>query len=142
MSTSPAVVTAHLDTVPTLAYDSPEEADWKPLRHHLGVGAFGVNAWVAADEGGIVIERHDESRRRPRGALRRRPRRRRASPSRGEEIDAPAGTLVFLRRPGGHVARRSSTAPDTLVLAVGAARGEAFAPSQWEARSLRERGAA
>ena len=44
----PGFATAHLDEVPTLSFASAEEPDWKPLRHHLGVGAFGVNAWVAA----------------------------------------------------------------------------------------------
>ena len=140
MSTSPTVVTAHLDTVPTLAYENREEADWKPLRHHLGVGAFGVNAWTAAGEGGIVIERHDETDDGHeelyvvvRGSAR--------FTVAGDEIDAPAGTLVFLPDPA--VTREAvSTAPDTLVLAVGAARGRVFAPSGWEARALRARGAA
>jgi hypothetical protein len=58
----------------------------------------------------------------------------------GDELDAPAGTLVFVVDP--QLTREAvATAPDTAVLTVGAARGVAFEPSPWEARSLRERGA-
>ena len=58
---TPGVVTAHLDDVPAIVFDSDAEPDWKPLRHHLGIGAFGVNAWVAPEAGGQAIERHDEA---------------------------------------------------------------------------------
>jgi hypothetical protein len=49
----------------------------------------------------------------------------------GEEVDAPAGTLVHLPDP---TVRRSAVAvePGTTVLALGAKRGEAFQPSPWE----------
>jgi tetratricopeptide (TPR) repeat protein len=48
----------------------------------------------------------------------------------GEEVDAPVGTLVFVR-PGTHrvaIARE----PGTAVLGVGAKPGEPFEPSGWE----------
>jgi hypothetical protein len=142
---SATVVTAHLDSIPTLSFASADEPDWKPLRHHLGVGAFGVNAWVAAAPGDVVIERHDETPGDSgaaghqelylvvRGAA--------LFTVDGHEIDATAGTLVFVADPAltrGAVA----TAPDTVVLAIGAARGVAFEPSPWEERSLRRLGAA
>ena len=57
---SAGVVTAHLDDVEPIVFDSDAEPDWKPLRHHLGIGAFGVNAWAAAAAGDQAIERHDE----------------------------------------------------------------------------------
>jgi hypothetical protein len=141
----PGVVTAHLDAVPTVSFDSAEQPDWKPLRHHLGVGAFGVNAWVAARPGELVIERHDEMQDDPaaqsheelyvvvRGGAR--------FTVGGEDVDAPAGTVVFVADP--RVTREAvATEPDTVVLTVGAARGVAFEPSPWEARALRERGVA
>jgi hypothetical protein len=138
-----AVVATHLDAIPTLPSASRDEPDWKPLRHHLGIGAFGVNAWVAGAPGDLVIERHDEEPESPgahgheelylvvRGAARF---------TVGERtIDAPQGALVFVGDP--QVTREAvATAPDTIVLAVGAARGEAFSPSAWEGRSLREQG--
>jgi hypothetical protein len=49
----------------------------------------------------------------------------------GEEVDAPAGTIVHLPTPGvrrGAIAREDGTT----VLAVGAKRGEPFQPSGWE----------
>ena len=57
----------------------------------------------------------------------------------GEDVDAPAGTLVFVSDP--ELTREAvATAPDTTVLVVGAARGVAFEPSDWEVRWLRELG--
>ena len=142
---APGVVTAHLDEVPTISFASADEPDWKPLRHHLGVGAFGVNAFVAARAGELVIERHDEVPDDPatngheelyavvRGGAR--------FTVDGDELDAPAGTLVFVSDPA--LTREAvATADNTVVLAVGAARGVAFEPSPWEDRVLRERGAA
>jgi quercetin dioxygenase-like cupin family protein len=142
---APGVVTVRLDEVPTLSFASAEEPDWKPLRHHLGVGAFGVNAWVAARAGDVVIERHDEVPDDAgsngheelyvvvRGSAR--------FTVGGEPIDAPAGTLVFVSDPG-LTREAAATAEDTIVLAIGAARGVAFEPSPWEERSLRELGEA
>jgi tetratricopeptide (TPR) repeat protein len=49
----------------------------------------------------------------------------------GERLDAPAGTIVFLRDPS---VRRHATAaePGTTVLAVGGKPGQAYTPSAWE----------
>ena len=134
---------AHLDDVPTLAFGTATDPDWKPLRHHLGVGAFGVNAWVAARAGDPAVERHDETPEEGgatgheelyvvvRGAAR--------FTVAGEEIDAPAGTLVFVSDP--RLTREAvATADDTIVLAIGAARGVTFEPSDWEAGWLRKLG--
>jgi hypothetical protein len=140
---SAGYVTAHLDDVPTLAFGTDAEPDWKPLRHHLGVGAFGVNAWVAAAAGDPAVERHDEVPSEGgatgheelyvvvRGAAR--------FTVDGAEIDAPTGTLVFVSDPA--LTREAvATADDTVVLAIGAARGVAFEPSDWEARWLHKLG--
>src|SRR5918912_988877 len=58
---SARVVTAHLDDVRTLPSSGPGDPAWKPLRHHLGIGAFGVNAWLAAAPGEVAVERHEET---------------------------------------------------------------------------------
>lgn len=110
-----------------------EELTTVPVRIPLGISAFGVNAYEAAAVGGLVIEEHDEV-----GAgaghheelylvLRGHARFTVA----GEEVDGPAGTLVFVRDPA---ARRGATAvePDTTVLVVGGTPGRAFEPSPWE----------
>ena len=137
------VVTAHLDDVRTISFDSDDEPEWKPLRHHLGIGAFGINAWLAVKAGDQAIERHDEKVVEGgtngheelyvvlRGGAR--------FTVDGEDIDAPAGTLVFVSDP--ELTREAvATADDTVVLAIGAARGVAFEPSDWETRWLRNLG--
>jgi quercetin dioxygenase-like cupin family protein len=105
---------------------------WLPLRHLLGVQAFGVNAYTAAAAGEDVIEEHTEEglgheelyvvvAGRARFTLD------------GEQLDAPAGTLVFLPEPA---TRRYAVAeePGTTVLAVGGKPGEGYEVSAWEWR--------
>ena len=137
------VVTAHLDDVPAVVFDSDAEPDWKPLRHHLGIGAFGVNAWVAPEAGGQAVERHDEAPEDGgtngheelyvvvRGHAR--------FTVGDEEIDAPEGTLVFVADPA-LVREAIASEAGTTVLAIGAARGVAFEPSDWEQGWLRKVG--
>ena len=105
-----------------------------PVRTRLGVSAFGVNAYESAAVGGPIIEEHDELGAGAghheelyvvlRGHVR--------FTVAGEEVDAPAGTLVFVRDPA---VRRGAEAvePETTVLVVGAAPGEVFEPSPWDA---------
>ena len=134
---------AHLDTLPRIPAAGPDEITWTPIRHALGIGAFGVNAWHA-DAGGLVIEEHDEipepgvDEFEPHeelylvlsGSAR--------FTIDGTEVDAGAGTLLALapERRRGAVA----TADGTTVLAVGAPRGEAFRPSAWERRAVQQAG--
>jgi hypothetical protein len=142
---TPGVVTAHLDDIPTLRSGSDAEPDWKPLRNHLGIGAFGVNAWLAPSAGDQAVERHDEAPEAGdtngheelyvvlRGSAR--------FTVGGESFDAPAGTLVFISDPA-LVREAVAAQDDTIVLAIGAARGVAFTPSDWETAWLRKLGAA
>ena len=124
---------AHIDDLPPVPDHGLEiDAEWRPVRHHLGVEAFGTNAYVAAEPGAIVVEEHDESdighqelylvlRGRAEFTLD------------GERVDAPAGTFVFLHDPA---TRRKAVAAeaDTAVVAFGARPGEPFSPSEWEER--------
>ena len=56
----PGYRTAHLDEIPPVQEHGLEvDAAWKPVRHHLGISAFGTNAYVAAQPGDLVIEEHD-----------------------------------------------------------------------------------
>jgi hypothetical protein len=111
----------------------PTGADWFPLRKALGVGAFGLNAW-RADAGTEVIERHDETNYDHQEVYVVIAGRARFTVG-GEEIDAPAATVVFIEDPA---LERVAVAEEagTLVLAVGAKRGEAFEVSAWEGRRL------
>ncbi len=112
----------------------PGDPEWRPVRHHFGLHAFGTGLFRGAEPGDLVIEEHDE---RPdtdangheelyfvvAGHA--------AFVVGGEAIDAPAGTFVAVRDPA---LVRSATAKisDTLVLAVGAPQGQAFEVSAWE----------
>jgi tetratricopeptide (TPR) repeat protein len=103
---------------------------WKPLRHALGVQAFGINAYTAEKAGEEVVEHHDETKLGHQeiyivvsGHA--------TFHVNDEEIDAPAGTCVFLDDPR---ERRGAVAkePGTVVLAVGGKPGEAYRVSPWE----------
>jgi mannose-6-phosphate isomerase-like protein (cupin superfamily) len=102
---------------------------WRPIRERFGIRAFGTNAYTA-DVGNEVVEEHTEStygHEEMYVVLTGRA----TFTLDGEEVDAPAGTIVHLPDPS---VRRMAVAaePDTRVLAVGAKPGEAFEPSAWE----------
>ena len=119
---------AHLDELERIPV--MEGLEWRPIRRRFGIWGFGTNAYTAEKPGDWVVEEHTESslgheelyvvvRGRATFTLD------------GDEIDAPAGTLVFLPDPA--VKRRAVAEEEgTLVLAVGAKPGEAFTPSPWE----------
>jgi hypothetical protein len=106
---------------------------WRPVRRRLGVRAFGVNAYTAEKVGGHVIEEHDESGSGGGGheelyiVLRGRA----TFTVDGKALDAPSGTIVFLRDPA---LKRAAIAEEegTLVLAVGGEPDRAFEISPWE----------
>jgi tetratricopeptide (TPR) repeat protein len=103
---------------------------WHPVRRHFDIRGFGVNAYTSEAVGRQVVEEHDERslgheevyivvRGRARFTLD------------GEDVDAPVGTIVFLRDPA---VNRVAVAEEegTLVLAVGGAPGKPFEVSAWE----------
>lgn len=104
--------------------------EWRPIRRRFGIRAFGINAYTAAKPGDWVVEEHDET------ALEHQEmyivvRGRATFTLNGEEVDAPAGTVVFLEDPS---VKRLAIAEEegTTVLAIGAKPGEVFTPSVWE----------
>ena len=104
--------------------------EWRPVRRRFGIGAFGVNAYTAEKPGDWIVEEHTEERlghEELYAVVRGRAR----FTLDGEEIDAPAGTLVFVSDPG---VKRVAVAEEegTTVLAVGGKPGEAFTASPWE----------
>ena len=104
-----------------------------PVRIPLGVSSFGINAY-APGAAGQVIEEHDELGH---GAGRHEElyfvaRGHATFVLGGEEVDAPAGTLVFVRDPAVRRAA-TSTSDETIVLVVGGVPSQAFRPSPWEA---------
>lgn len=99
-----------------------------PLRRTIGFQPFGVNAWLGANAGDQVIERHREQGGDEelyvvvRG---------RATFTLGDEtFDAPPGTLVHALP--GTLREAIAADDDTVVLAVGAQAGEAWESAGWE----------
>jgi len=102
---------------------------WIPLRRRLGVEAFGVNAFRAANRGDSVIEEHVESPGQEElyfvvaGS---------AEITIGEEtIAAPTGTAVFIPDP---TQKRSGTALEdgTTVIAIGGWPDKPYHSLPWE----------
>ncbi len=129
--------TAHLSKIATLTEPEPGNYEWKPIRHALGIRAFGVNGFVAKNAGDCVIEEHTEVQD---NAARHEELYVVAAGHAtfsvaGEEIDAPAGTLVFVGDP---TALRTAHAvePGTTVLVVGGEPGVAYSVSGWEQKYL------
>ena len=95
-----------------------------PVREHLGIHAFGVNAFVP-DENGLMINEHDEAGSGQEelylvldGQA--------TFEIDGETFEAPAGTLVAVRPE----ARRKATGAGT-ILALGGTPGEAYQAIDW-----------
>jgi uncharacterized cupin superfamily protein len=125
----PSYETAHIDDMAAKQWPH-----WIPIRHHFGIETFGMNAY-RRNAGESAVPEHDESAS--------------GAPELfyvasghatfsvdGDEIDAPAGTCVWVKDAG---AKRAATAKvdGTLVLAVGAAAaGEAYAPAGWDTQYL------
>jgi tetratricopeptide (TPR) repeat protein len=101
----------------------------RPIRHHFGITSFGVNAWIGREVGDRIINEHDETeadeeelylvqRGRARFELD------------GEQVEAPAGTLVFVRPS----VKRTAFAeePGTTIVALGGTPGKAYEPAGYE----------
>ena len=117
MSENPNWKVARLDDIERRGRDIP-------VREHMGIHAFGINAFTPAEDGTLIGE-HDES----------------GSGQEelyivldgnatfeidGETVDAPAGTFVSVQ-PG---VRRKATGEGT-VLALGATHGEVYQAIDW-----------
>jgi mannose-6-phosphate isomerase-like protein (cupin superfamily) len=103
----------------------------QPVRHHLGIQAFGVNGFTAREAGDRLINEHDESAEHDRheelyvvvaGHAR--------FEIGGKTVDAPQGTLVFV--PPDETRTAFAEEAGTSLLAVGAAAGQAYEPGGWE----------
>ena len=102
---------------------------WKPIRKTLGVTAFGINAYTAANAGDEVVEEHTESQLGHEeiyavinGHA--------TFTVDGQEVDAPAGTLVYLDKPE-ETRHAIAKEPNTTVLAIGGVPGK-HDVSAWE----------
>jgi hypothetical protein len=127
------VKTLHLDDIPSVVVT---DSRWKPIRSTLGIESFGINAYEALDAGEVLVPEHDETEAL--AGLQRHQElylvlRGRARFTVDETVvDGSVGTLVFVENPA---SRRAVVALEsqTIVLAVGASREDAYAPPPWEA---------
>jgi tetratricopeptide (TPR) repeat protein len=121
---------AHISELTLKLGDDPP---WAMVRSHFDIRGFGVNAYIGEEPGTVVIEEHDEL-----GARAGRHEElyfvstgRATFTVNGDEIDAPAGTFVFVRDPAAKRTAVAAEAATTIVIA-GGKPGEAFTPSSWE----------
>jgi tetratricopeptide (TPR) repeat protein len=122
---------AHLDDI--TAGPGADGSTWIQVRRHFGIEAFGVNAY-RADAGTRVIEDHNETGSNAGGheELYVVASGRARFTLDGEELDAAAGTLVFVGDPE---TQRGAVAEEdgTTVFVVSGKPGQPFDVSPWEA---------
>jgi len=124
-------ITLSLDEIRSAPSDETGATVWKPIRALFGVAAFGVNGFIGRESGDQVIEEHDEMDPARHEELYAVLRGRAEFQLDGKPIDAPAGTLVFVRDPS-IVRKAVAREPDTAVLAIGAGPGQVFEPRSWD----------
>ena len=131
--------TAHIDDLPFEIDEKYPTTEWKPLRRFFGIGSFGTNLARATQAGDVLTydhteltdagTRHEELFLIVSGHATYR--------VDGEEIDAPAGTFLYVRDPA---TMRGAVAlePGTTMLIVGGEPGVAFTPSEWDTGAAAE----
>jgi mannose-6-phosphate isomerase-like protein (cupin superfamily) len=110
------------------AIDYRQDTNMRPVRHHLGITAFGTNAWTAAQVGDRLMPEHQEDAGSEELYVVLRGRARFEID--GDSVDAPAGTLVFVRPEVNRTAFGEEAG--TTVLAVGSTVGEPYHGGGWE----------
>ena len=118
---------AHLDDIAPVP--GPATLTWLPVRAHLGIRAFGTNAYIARSPGDDVVEPHTENLELAHQELYFVARGTARFTIDGESFEAPAGTYVFIPDPSSH---RHAVAVEagTTVLSFGGP--PTFTPSAWE----------
>ena len=103
---------------------------WRPVRHHFGITAFGINTWTASNAGDRIINEHDESDPDAQEELYLVMRGHATFELEGERVDAPAGTFVSVQ--SGVKRTAFAEEPGTTLVAIGGTPGTAFEPDGWE----------
>ena len=117
---------ATIDELQDIAYR--QGTHMRPVRHHLGITAFGTNAWTAADAGDRLVPEHqeDEGDEELYVVVRGRAR----FEIDGDTVDAPEGTVVFVRPEANRTAFAEEA--ETTVLAIGSKVGRPYEVGGWE----------
>jgi len=129
MEASPRYRVTALDSIE--AAPTPTNLSWRPVRAALGIRAFGVGGYLAAETGEDLIEPHTESGDgRGHEELYFVVRGSATFTLEGERFDAPAGTCVFVGDPSVH-RHAVASEPNTEVLAFGGEPGFEPAGDEW-----------
>ena len=117
---------ATVDELQDIAYR--DDTHMRPVRHHLGISAFGTNAWTAAQVGDRLMPEHEEDAgsEELHVVLRGRAR----FEIDGDTVDAPEGTLVFVPPEVNRTAFAEEA--ETTVLAIGSNVGQPYEVRGWE----------
>jgi len=116
----------HVEDIPEL--ESDDECPMRPVRHHLGITAFGVNAWTAKAAGDRVINEHEEDSGNEELYIVTRGRA--VFELEGERQEAHEGTFVFVQP---NVKRTAfAEEPGTTVVSVGGSTGKPYEPVGWD----------
>ena len=118
---------AHLDEIEEFADAS---CHYRPIRHHLGITAFGATAWTARAAGDLLINEHDEDDPTEDQELFLVLRGQAVFEVDGDRVDAPAGTLVFA--PPRTKRTACAKQEGTVIIAVEGTPGKAYEPRGWE----------
>jgi hypothetical protein len=118
---------AHLDDIEEFSDDG---CHYRPIRHHLGITAFGLTAWTAHAAGDPVINEHDEGDPTADQELFLVLRGHAVFELDGQPVDAPAGTLVFAPPRTRRSARAKQDA--TTVILVEGTPGRGYEARGWE----------
>jgi mannose-6-phosphate isomerase-like protein (cupin superfamily) len=110
------------------AIDYRQDTNMHPVRHHLGITAFGTNAWTAAEAGDRLMPEHQEDAGSEELYVVLRGRARFEID--GDSVGAPVGTLVFVRPEVNRTAFAEEAG--TTVLAVGSTVGQPYHGGGWE----------
>lgn len=118
---------AHLDEI-----EEHEDVGchYRPIRHHLGITAFGVTAWTAHAAGDPLVNEHDEDDPTVDQELFLVLRGHAVFEIDGNQVDAPAGTLVFAPP---RTRRKASAKQDgTTIILLEGTPGKAYEARGWE----------
>jgi hypothetical protein len=118
---------AHLDEIEEF---EDVGCHYRPIRHHLGITAFGATAWTAHAAGNVVISERDEDDPTADEELFLVLRGHAVFELDGDQLDAPAGTLVFA--PPRTKRTASATEDGTTIVLLEGTPGKAYEARGWE----------
>jgi tetratricopeptide (TPR) repeat protein len=118
---------AHLDEIGEF---TDARCRYRPIRHHLGITAFGATAWTAHAAGDLVIDEHDEGDPTSDEELFLVLRGHAVFEVDGDRVDAPAGTVVFA--PPGMKRTASAEEAGTMIIALEGTPEKGYDARGWE----------